>query len=243
MRGQIRMSKNLENEINRSVPLISDTMRLWETTAAFMWYQRHTWKKVVNMNYNRSSQDLGRKEKEGITVLIVEPMKEPYIKTIVRGLKPLQNEVNGHIEAIFPFDDPVAIILNSDGKYQGLAWNRGLYNGRGELCDVIAGTFLVVGVKGEDFISLSEKLAAKYMEKYRIPEQFTCVNEGGIGIPMSYSGRLIYPEEGLKSGERKDRKLVCPEVGAENGLRNKECRGKEEGTGRNRKKRKVYEER
>lgn len=193
------------------------------------------------MNYNRSSQDLGQKGKEGITVLIVEPMKEPYIKTIGRGLKPLQNEVDGHIEAIFPFDDPVAIILNNDGKYQGFAWNRELYNGRGELCDVIAGTFFVVGVKGEDFISLSEELAAKYMEKYKIPEQFTCVNQGGITMPMPYNRRFIRPEEGLKSGERKDRKLVCPEVGAENELRNEECRCK--GTGRNRKKRRGYEER
>ncbi|MCI8561400.1 MAG: hypothetical protein HFH03_09840 [Dorea sp.] len=33
--------RKIKKEINRSVPLISDIMRLWETTAAFMWYQRH----------------------------------------------------------------------------------------------------------------------------------------------------------------------------------------------------------
>lgn len=122
-------------------------------------------------------------QKEKITVLVVEPMKEPYVKIIDKGTKSLQSEVNGHIEAIFPFDDPVAIVLNNDGKYQGLAWNRGLYDGTGELCDVIAGTFLVIGVKGEDLISLSEELAAKYMEKYKIPEEF-----------------IFHPEDGMENG-------------------------------------------
>ncbi len=123
------------------------------------------------MDNNRRSQGAGRKGRGRITVLVVEPGKEPYTKTISRGLKTLQNEVTGHIEVIYPFDDPVAIILNNDGKYQGLARNRGLYDGKGELCDVIAGTFLVVGVKGEDFVSLSEALTVKYIEKYKIPEQ------------------------------------------------------------------------
>lgn len=49
--------KSKKNEINRSVPLISDTMRPWETTAAFMWYQRHALKKVVRMDNNHRSQE------------------------------------------------------------------------------------------------------------------------------------------------------------------------------------------
>ena len=36
MRGQIRMPNSKKNEINRSVSLISDTMRLQEAAAAFM---------------------------------------------------------------------------------------------------------------------------------------------------------------------------------------------------------------
>lgn len=32
-------------------------------------------------------------EKAGITVLVVEPLKEPYVKTISSGLKSLQVEV------------------------------------------------------------------------------------------------------------------------------------------------------
>lgn len=40
------------------------------------------------MNYDKNE-----KEKNDITVLIVEPLKEPYIKMISKGLKALQNEV------------------------------------------------------------------------------------------------------------------------------------------------------
>ncbi len=56
-------------------------------------------------------------QKEKITVLVVEPMKEPYVKKIDKGLKSLQSEVKGHIEVIFPFNDSVTIVLNNDGKY------------------------------------------------------------------------------------------------------------------------------
>ena len=132
------------------------------------------------MNYEDNE-----KEKDGITVLVVEPLKEPYIKTISNGLKALQNEVGGNIEAIFPFDDPAAIVLNDDGKFKGLMPNRALYDCDGQLCDVIAGTFLVLGMGGEDFCSLSEEQTEKYMEKYKVPERFSYINGVTIAIPIS----------------------------------------------------------
>ena len=47
-----------------------------------------------------------------MTVLVVEPKKKPYVKTISSGLESLQHEVGGDIEAIYPFEDPVALIVN-----------------------------------------------------------------------------------------------------------------------------------
>ena len=47
-----------------------------------------------------------------ITVLIVEPGKEPYAKEIDSGLESLQHEVGGYIEAVYPFEEPVAIVCN-----------------------------------------------------------------------------------------------------------------------------------
>lgn len=131
------------------------------------------------MNYDENGI-----EKDGITALVVEPLKEPYIKTISNGLKALQNEVGGNIEAIFPFDDSSAIVLNSDGKFRGLAPNRALYDYEGQLCDVIAGTFLVLGTAEGEFCSLSEEQAMRYMEKYKVPERFSYINGVTTVIPV-----------------------------------------------------------
>lgn len=46
-----------------------------------------------------------------MTVLVVEPKKEPYVKTIDPGLESLQHEVGGYIEAVYPFED-AALIVN-----------------------------------------------------------------------------------------------------------------------------------
>ena len=51
-----------------------------------------------------------------LTVLGVEPEQPPYVKSIGDDLRSLQAEVGGSIEAIYPFDDPVAIICNEEGK-------------------------------------------------------------------------------------------------------------------------------
>lgn len=127
-------------------------------------------------------------KKAGITVLVVEPLKEPYVKTISSGLKSLQAEVGGNIEEIFPFDDASAVILNGDGKLKGLMPNRGLYDCEGRLCDVIAGTFLVLGTAGEDFCSLSKEQIAEYMERYKVPERFSYRNGAVRVIPVPAGG-------------------------------------------------------
>ncbi len=57
---------------------------------------------------------------EKLTVLVVEPMKEPYVKEIDPGLHALQEEVVGDISASYPFDDPVGLVLNDEGKLIGL---------------------------------------------------------------------------------------------------------------------------
>ena len=63
---------------------------------------------------------------ETMKVLVVEPEKEPYVKEISSGLSSLQKEVGGFIEAVYPLEDPVAIICNEEGKLEGLPLNRAL---------------------------------------------------------------------------------------------------------------------
>ena len=95
-------------------------------------------------------------------VLVVEPKKSPYRKEIDGTLESLQKEVDGYIEAIYPFDDPVAIICDEEGKIKCKKFNRRIRY------DVIAGTFLIVGLKEDDFDSLTEELADKYEQLFSI---------------------------------------------------------------------------
>ena len=68
-----------------------------------------------------------------IAVLIVEPGKEPYVKEIDSGLESLQHEVGGYIEAIYPYEDPIALVCNEEGKLEGLPLNRALRDEDGDI--------------------------------------------------------------------------------------------------------------
>ena len=121
---------------------------------------------------------------EKMMILVVEPMKEPYVKEIDPGLHALQAEVGGDIGATYPFSDPVALVCNDEGKLIGLDLNRGLRDETGEIYDIMAGTFLVVGLDGEDFASLSPELAQKYTEHFRQPEQFISLGGQIMAVPV-----------------------------------------------------------
>lgn len=131
---------------------------------------------------------------EKLTVLVVEPMKEPYVKEIAPGLHALQAEVGGDIAASYPFDDPVGLVLNDEGKLIGLDLNRSLRDEHGEIYDIVAGTFLVVGLGEESFTSLPPELAQKYMEHFKQPEQFINLNGQIVALPME-------PENPLRTAE------------------------------------------
>lgn len=76
--------------------------------------------------------------KDTMTVLVVEPMKEPYIKDIGTDLKSMQSAVDGDIQAIYPYDDLVAIVCNEEGKINGLPLNRAVYDEDKNMIDIIA---------------------------------------------------------------------------------------------------------
>ncbi len=83
---------------------------------------------------------------EKMTVLVVEPMKEPYVKEIDPDLHSLQAEVGGDIGATYPYSDPVALVCNDEGKLIGLDLNRGLRDENGEIYDISDdGKYLIMG--------------------------------------------------------------------------------------------------
>ena len=131
---------------------------------------------------------------EKLTVLVVEPMKEPYVKEIDPGLHALQAEVGGDIAASYPFDDPVGLVLNDEGKLIGLDLNRSLRDEHGEIYDIVAGTFLVVGLGPESFASLPPDMIQKYTEQFKRPELFASINGQIVSVPVE-------PKKPLRTAE------------------------------------------
>ena len=116
-------------------------------------------------------------------VLVVEPEKEPYVKEISSGLSSLQKEVGGFIEAVYPFEDPVAIICNEEGKLEGLPLNRALRDEDGHVYDIIAGTFLIAGLSEDNFCSLDDTQIEKFSSMYKNPELFMRFGSRTLVIP------------------------------------------------------------
>ena len=59
-------------------------------------------------------------------VLMVQPGEIPHETDIEPGLESLQAAVDGPIQAVYPYEDPVALICNEEGKFLGLPLNRAL---------------------------------------------------------------------------------------------------------------------
>lgn len=123
-------------------------------------------------------------DNEMISVLVVEPEKKPYMKEISSGLSSLQKEVGGYIQAVYPYEEPVAIVCDEEAKLNGRKLNRALRDEDGEIYDIVAGTFLVVGLGEENFSSLAPNHARQFKEKFNTPELFMRLNGKLIVMPL-----------------------------------------------------------
>ena len=98
-------------------------------------------------------------------VLVVEPQKPCRVQEI-ESLADMQQLVGGDIEAVYPFQEPVALVCNSEGKLLGLPMNRPLLDKDYLPYDIIRGTFFVAGLGQEDFISLTDEQIQRYKSLY-----------------------------------------------------------------------------
>ena len=112
-------------------------------------------------------------------VLIVESGKAPRQSEIRRNLASMQKVVGGTIQVLYPFEEPVALVCNDEGKLLGLPANRALRDSAGNLYDIVCGTFFLCGAPpdGEDFISLTAEELEQYRQRFLHPELF--LNLGG----------------------------------------------------------------
>lgn len=109
---------------------------------------------------------------EQIRVLLVEPGEKPRLVSVEHTLENLQELVGGYIEAVYPWEDPVGVVCDSEGLFKEYPPNRLLMDEDGEPYDVLKGTFFIAGLGKEDFISISDEMAKKYTERFYWPEMF-----------------------------------------------------------------------
>lgn len=121
---------------------------------------------------------------EKIKVVLVEPNKKAIVAEIGATLEDMQAAVGGLIQAIYPFEDEVALICNEEGKLLQLPANRGVrMDGEEDVFDVICGTFFIADCSGQRFGSLSDEQIKKYQQKYLFPEKFIKANGTIKAVP------------------------------------------------------------
>ena len=122
-------------------------------------------------------------------VLVVEPLKPCYVREI-DGLQAMREIVGGHIEAIYPYEEQVAVIANEEGKLLGLPYNRPLLDEHGIPYDIVCGTFFVAGLSGETFTSLTEDQLRCYKELFD--------NHIVLTVPAQSQPEKTHPKKGKK---------------------------------------------
>ena len=119
-------------------------------------------------------------------VLVVEPERRPEVKEIDGSLKSMQEVVGGWIQALFPFDEPLALVCNDEGKLMNLPANRGLRDKNGQIYDIICGTFFLCGAPSDSdhFTSLTPEQIERYRERFYTPEMFLGMDGHIICLPL-----------------------------------------------------------
>ena len=121
---------------------------------------------------------------EKIKVVMLEPNKVARVAEIGTKLEDLQSVVGGLIEPAYYLDDPdCCVIVNEEGKMNGLPLNRAVYGKDGLMIDIIAGTAFICDCSGENFGSLSDEKLKKYAEKFKLPERFYKMGEEITAVP------------------------------------------------------------
>ena len=119
-------------------------------------------------------------------VLVVEPERRQEVKEIEGSLKTMQGIVGGYIQAIYPFDDSVALVANDDGKFMNLPANRGLRDNNGQIYDIVCGTFFLCGAPADSdhFVSLTPEQIERYQKRFHTPEMFWGMDGHIVCLPL-----------------------------------------------------------
>lgn len=119
-------------------------------------------------------------------VLLVKPGRAPWKMELKNDLDAMQRAVGGLLQVIYPFEEPVALVCNDEGKLLGLPANRGLWDENGRLYDIVCGDFFLCGAppEGDSFSSLTEEQLERYGKRFRRPEFFLNLDGQILCLPV-----------------------------------------------------------
>ena len=196
--SEIELPENLARAMLESPSPLQEVYELFsDKETDYMQTLRDSITETAEHNYEKQSEN-------SLTVLVVSPGEEPSVETIPKGLESLQQQVGGYIEAIYPFEDPVAIVCNEEGKIKGLQLNRSLRDDENNLYDIISGTFFVVGLGDEDFCSLTPEQIEKYSERFKEPEMFFMLDGEIQAIPYNDHSKIPNYEKSFTEAMEND---------------------------------------
>lgn len=124
-----------------------------------------------------------------MNVLVVEPGYAPYEKEI-NGLSEEQAMVGGLITAIYPYEEPVAIVCNDEALLLNMEFNRSVPGGYGG----VFGTFFICGLGEEDFCSLPQELMQRFKKEYAKAEILLGI-KGNEPVTLKVEPKQRTPEE------------------------------------------------
>lgn len=149
----------------------------------------------------QEEHEIQKAQIETMDVLLVEPGQFPKRVQIGIELEDLQEAVQGGIEVAYPFDDKVGIIVNDEHKLNGMPLNRAIRTEDGEVVDIYAGPFLVVGLTEDDFGSLTPEQMEKFEEMFHTPETFVRMGSSLMILPIPDD--MVKPKETVKGMDAK----------------------------------------
>ena len=123
---------------------------------------------------------------EMMKVLYIQVGKKPQVIEIKHTLKEMQRLVGGIISAYSPFNDGSVMIVNDNGKNEGLEFNRTVRDKKGKVIDIIAGDFFICYAPPDnsELSSLPDELIQKYTEVFKTPQAFIDIGGKMLVVPV-----------------------------------------------------------
>lgn len=120
-------------------------------------------------------------------VLVIEPERRPEVREIDGSLETMQEIVGGLVQPVHFVDDTgVILVCNDEGKLLDLPANRGLRDERGQLYDIVFGTFFICGAPADSdhFTSLTSEQIERYQKQFYTPEMFWGMDGRIVCLPL-----------------------------------------------------------